>query len=102
VLRELTVTSALRTGVPRLCCARTRRWRRDRELADLAVLTADGDEALTRLATLRAQERLLGVVESVPTAWQCVEQVNETHLSGCGRSALPRGSRSGRPVSVPS
>jgi hypothetical protein len=86
-----------------------------RVLADLAVVIADGGDALTHLATLRDQEKLFGTVASDATAWRCVECVDDTHLqrlqaaratarerawaagtgTGLGRR---RGTRSGRRV----
>ena len=52
-----------------------------RVLADLAVMIADGGDALTHLATLRDQDKLFGVVASEATAWRCVERVDERHLA---------------------
>ena len=51
-----------------------------RVLADLAVVIADGGDALSHLATLRDQEKLFGVVASDATAWRCVERVDQAHL----------------------
>src|SRR5260221_10831410 len=51
-----------------------------RVLADLAVLIADGGDALTQLAVLRDQGKLFGVVASEPTAWRVVERVDAVHL----------------------
>ena len=51
-----------------------------RVLADLAVVIADGGDALAHLATLRDQQKLFGVVASDATAWRCVERVDEAHL----------------------
>lgn len=51
-----------------------------RVLADLAVMIADGGDALTHLASLRDQDKLYGVVASEPTAWRCVERVDAAHL----------------------
>ncbi len=51
-----------------------------RVLADLAVVIADGGDALAHLATLRDQEKLFGVVASDATAWRCVERVDDAHL----------------------
>src|SRR5690349_21326072 len=42
-----------------------------RVLADLAVVIADGGDALAHLATLRDQQKLFGVVASDATAWRC-------------------------------
>lgn len=51
-----------------------------RVLADLAVVIADGGDALAHLATLRDQDKLFGTVASDATAWRCVERVDEEHL----------------------
>jgi hypothetical protein len=51
-----------------------------RVLADLAVMIADGGDALAHLATLRDQAKLFGTVASEATAWRCVERVDEAHL----------------------
>ena len=52
-----------------------------RVLADLAVMIADGGDALTHLAVLRDQGKLFGAVASEPTAWRAVERVDEAHLA---------------------
>jgi hypothetical protein len=52
-----------------------------RVLADLAVVIADGGDALAHLATLRDQDKLFGTVASDATAWRCVERVDEAHLA---------------------
>ncbi|HWM99339.1 MAG TPA: IS1380 family transposase, partial [Streptosporangiaceae bacterium] len=49
-------------------------------LADLAVMIADGGDALTQLAVLRDQGKLFGAVASEPTAWRVVERVDAVHL----------------------
>ncbi len=51
-----------------------------RVLADVAVVIADGGDALTHLATLRDQDKLFGAVASDPTAWRCLERVDDAHL----------------------
>jgi Transposase DDE domain group 1 len=51
-----------------------------RVLADLAVMIADGGDALAHLATLRDQDKLFGAVASEATAWRAVERVDEAHL----------------------
>jgi hypothetical protein len=52
-----------------------------RVLGDLAVVIADGGDALAHLATLRDQNKLFGTIASDATAWRCVERVDETHLA---------------------
>jgi Transposase DDE domain group 1 len=51
-----------------------------RVLADLAVVIADGGDALAHLATLRDQDKLFGAVASDATAWRCAERVDQAHL----------------------
>lgn len=46
----------------------------------MAVVIADGGDALTHLAALRDQDKLFAAVASDPTAWRCVERVDERHL----------------------
>jgi hypothetical protein len=52
-----------------------------RVLADLAVVIADGGDALSHLATLRDQDKLFSVVASAPTAWRVVDRVDAEHLA---------------------
>jgi hypothetical protein len=49
-------------------------------LVDLAVMIADGGEAISDLATLREQPELFGVVASNPTAWRTLEAVDGVTL----------------------
>jgi hypothetical protein len=51
-----------------------------RVLADLAVMIADGGDALSHLAVLRDQDQLFGAVASDATAWRCVDRVDDAHL----------------------
>ena len=46
-----------------------------RVLSDLAVLLADGGEAISDLAVLRDQDALFGAVASDPTAWRVLKSV---------------------------
>jgi Transposase DDE domain group 1 len=52
-----------------------------RVLADLAVVIADGGDALSHLASLRDQQKLFGIVASDATAWRCVERIDGAHLA---------------------
>lgn len=52
-----------------------------RVLADLAVMIADGGDALAHLATLRDQEKLFGSVASDATAWRVLDRVDDEHLT---------------------
>jgi hypothetical protein len=51
-----------------------------RVAVDLAVLLADGGEAIADLAVLRQQPRLFGPVASDPTAWRVLAGVDEQAL----------------------
>jgi hypothetical protein len=52
-----------------------------RVLADLAVMIADGGDALSHLAMLRDQDKMFSVVASAPTAWRVIERVDAEHLA---------------------
>jgi hypothetical protein len=52
-----------------------------RVLADLAVMIADGGDALAHLATLRDQDKLFGPVASDATAWRVLDRVDDEHLA---------------------
>lgn len=62
---------------------RRRRSRHDpgRVLVDLAVMLADGGEAISDLAVLRDQPELFGTVASTATAWRVLDGVDETVLA---------------------
>jgi len=69
-----------------------RRERRSRHdpgwvLLDLAVLLADGGEAISDLAVLREQHEVFGTVASTATAWRVLDAVDEAAL-GRLRAAL--------------
>jgi len=49
-------------------------------LADLAVMIADGGDALAHLAALRDQDKLFSSVASDATAWRVVDRVDAGHL----------------------
>jgi hypothetical protein len=48
---------------------------------DLAVMLADGGEAIADLAVLRDQAEVFGSVASTPTAWRLLTDVDETALA---------------------
>jgi hypothetical protein len=85
LLRELTVETGLAAGWTEALLdtykAYPSRHLPGRVLADLAVMIADGGDALTHLAVLRDQGKLFGAVASEPTAWRAVERVDEEHLA---------------------
>src|SRR5690348_17245236 len=85
LLRELTVETGLAAGWTEALLDTYRAFPTvhlpGRVLADLAVMIADGGDALTHLAVLRDQSNLFGMVASEPTAWRAVERVDEVHLA---------------------
>ena len=52
-----------------------------RVAVDLAVLLADGGEAIADLAVLRQQSGLFGPVASDPTAWRVLDAIDTTALA---------------------
>jgi hypothetical protein len=85
LLRELTVETGLAAGWTEVLLDTYKGFPTvhlpGRVLADLAVMIADGGDALTHLAVLRDQSKLFGTVASEPTAWRAVERVDEVHLA---------------------
>ena len=85
LLRELTVDTGLAHGWSDVLLDTYKAFpvvhEPGRVLADLAVVIADGGDALAHLATLRDQDKLFGTVASDATAWRCVERVDDAHLS---------------------
>ncbi|MDQ1042514.1 hypothetical protein QFZ76_000750 [Streptomyces sp. V4I2] len=55
---------------------------------DLAVMLADGGEAIADLAVLRDQAGVFGPIASTPTAWRLLADVDETALASlaCARA----------------
>jgi hypothetical protein len=86
LLRELTELSGLADGWTSALLDTYRAFPTvhlpGRVLADLAVMIADGGDALAHLATLRDQDKLFGAVASEATAWRAVERVDQAHLAG--------------------
>jgi len=74
------LTGALVTGLADL---RLRRGRHEpgRILRDLAIMLADGGDALCDLGALRDQEVLFGPVASDATAWRLVAALDDPHLA---------------------
>ena len=52
-----------------------------RVAVDLAVLLADGGEAIADLAVLRQQSALFGPVASDPTAWRVLDAIDTPALA---------------------
>lgn len=84
LLRELTEDTGLADGWSDALAdtykAPPTRHAPGRVLADLAVMIADGGDALTHLDALRDQDKLYGPVASEATAWRAVDRVDEQHL----------------------
>ena len=61
---------------------RRRRSRHDpgRVLVDVAVMLADGGEAISDLAVLRDQPDLFGPVASTATAWRVLDRIDQALL----------------------
>jgi hypothetical protein len=53
-----------------------------RELTDVAVMIADGGQAISDLAVLRDQPDVFGTVASTATAWRVLDAVDDTALAG--------------------
>ncbi len=62
-----------------------------RVLSDLAVLLADGGEAISDLAVLRDQDALFGAVASTPTAWRVLKTVADAGASALAALHEARG-----------
>jgi hypothetical protein len=60
--------------------SRRRGHDRGQVLADLAVMIADGGDAISDLAVLRNQPELFGEVASTPTAWRTLEAIDAAAL----------------------
>ncbi len=61
---------------------------------DLAVMLADGGEAIADLAVLRDQAEVFGPVASTPTAWRLLADVDETRTRLAARRPAPRPGKS--------
>jgi hypothetical protein len=84
LLRELTVSTGLGTGWSTALLDTYKGLPvhlPGRVLADLAVMIADGGDALAHLATLRDQDKLFGPVASDATAWRVLDRVDDEHLT---------------------
>jgi hypothetical protein len=84
LLADLADKAGLTSGfIDALGLGRQRRSPHDpgRVAVDLAVLLADGGEAIADLAVLRQQPRLFGPVASDATAWRVLNGIDEQALS---------------------
>lgn len=90
LLSDLADVTGLTEGLS-VAMAPTKRRRRGHDrgqvLADLAVMIADGGDAISDLAALRDQPELFGEVASTPTAWRTLEAIDAAALE---RIALAR------------
>lgn len=85
LLSDLADATGLTGGLSEAMAPTKRRARghdRGRVLADLAVVIADGGDAISDLAVLRDQPDLFGEVASTPTAWRTLEAVDAAALEG--------------------
>lgn len=85
LLSDLADETGLRGGLSRAMAATKQRRRghdRGQVLVDLAVMIADGGDAISDLAVLRNQPDLFGEVASTPTAWRTLEVVDGDALDG--------------------
>lgn len=53
-----------------------------RVFCDVAVAVADGARCVSGIEVLGDREGLFGAVASMPTAWRCLERVDDVHLPG--------------------
>jgi hypothetical protein len=85
----------------------TPRHDRGRVLVDVAVMLADGGEAIADIDVLRHQSQVLGPVASAPTVWRTLDELTPARLTKIEKarvrrhvwSALPEGLPEGLPAS---
>ena len=83
LLADVAEAAGLTEGLSTAMAATKQRRRghdRGEVLADLAVMIADGGEAISDLAVLRNQPDLFGPVASTPTAWRTLEAIDAATL----------------------
>jgi hypothetical protein len=83
LLSDLADATGLTDGLSVAMMPTKRRARghdRGQVLADLAVVIADGGDAISDLAVLRNQPDLFGEVASTPTAWRTLEAIDAAAL----------------------
>jgi hypothetical protein len=59
---------------------------RGRVLVDVAVMLADGGEAIADIDVLRHQEQVLGPVASAPTVWRALDELTPAALGRVERA----------------
>jgi hypothetical protein len=74
---------------------------RGQVLVDVAVMIADGGEAISDLAVLRNQPDLFGEVASTPTAWRTLEAVDAAALTRIAEARAGPVGRCGRQAAIP-
>jgi hypothetical protein len=83
VLSDLADATGLTEGLS-VAMAPTKKRRRGHDrgqvVVDLAVMIADGGDAISDLAVLRDQPELFGAVASTPTAWRTLEAIDAAAL----------------------
>jgi hypothetical protein len=85
LLAEVAAVTGLDAGFDQVAAAGRRRRSvhgPGRVLSDLAVMLADGGEAISDLAVLREQPVLFGPVASTPTAWRVLAGIDTAGLTG--------------------
>jgi hypothetical protein len=85
LLADIAQVSGLDAGFDAVTAAGRRRRSAHgpgRVLTDLAVMLADGGEAISDLAVLREQPALFGAVASTPTAWRTLAGIDAGQLAG--------------------
>jgi hypothetical protein len=83
VLSDLSDAAGLTEGLSVAMASTKKRRRghdRGRVVVDLAVMIADGGDAISDLAVLRDQPELFGAVASTPTAWRTLEAIDTAAL----------------------
>jgi hypothetical protein len=83
LLCDLADASGLTSGLSAAMALTKQRRRghdRGQVLADVAVMIADGGDAISDLAVLRNQPDLFGEVASTPTAWRTLEAIDADAL----------------------
>jgi Transposase DDE domain group 1 len=83
LLSDLADATGLTEGLSVAMAPTKRRARghdRGQVVADLAVMIADGGDAISDLAVLRNQPELFGGVASTPTAWRTLEAIDDSVL----------------------
>lgn len=84
LLSDLADATGLTRGLSEAMASTKQRRRghdRGRVLTDVAVMIADGGDAISDLAVLRNQPELFGEVASTPTAWRTLEAIDTDALA---------------------